>query len=116
MTGDGGGELTVDFSLPTVASVLFDAVYVPGGPQSIQTLSVEPRVIEFVEEAYKHCKAIAATGVAVEFLKTTRVAAGIANEDAAVAVGSDTAAKKVGAAFVEAISGHRNWDRELLLV
>jgi catalase len=112
VTGAGGTELPVDFSLPTVASVLFDAVYVAGGEQSVETIGVETRAIEFVEEAYKHCKAIAGTGAAVVFLKATRVSAGIADQDVAVCIGEDSGADAVASAFVEAISQHRNWDRE----
>jgi catalase len=112
VAGADGGELAVDFSLPTVASVLFDAVYVPGGQKCIEMLSAENRATEFVEEAYKHCKAIAATGAAVEFLKTTRVGDGIAAQDVAVLTGEEDAAADVGSQFVDAISQHRNWARE----
>ena len=79
--------------------------------ECVETLSTDTRAVEFVEEAYKHCKAIAATGEAVAFLKSTRVATGITQQDPAVVVG-DGGAKKVAAAFVAAISQHRNWNRE----
>ncbi len=49
VTGDNGTEIVVDFSLPTVASLLFDAVYVVGGALSIKRLNAEPRAIDFVE-------------------------------------------------------------------
>lgn len=111
VSGDQGTAVPVDFSLPTVASVLFDAVCVAGGGDCVATLSSDTRAIEFVEEAFKHCKAIAATEGAFEFLQSTRVATGIANEDPAVIVG-DGPIKKTAAAFVAAISQHRNWDRE----
>lgn len=112
VTGDAGGELAVDFSLPTVASVLFDAVYVAGGEASVELLRAEPRAIEFVEEAFKHCKAIAATGAAVEFLMSTKVAAGITAADPAVPTGDDNQAANISKKFVEAVSQHRNWSRE----
>lgn len=105
-------ELAVDFSLPTVCSVLFDAVYLAGGDACVEALSVEARAAEFVEEAHKHCKAIAATGAAIDFLKTTRVATSIEARDPAVVIG-DGSVRKVAASFVEAISQHRNWEREL---
>lgn len=111
VVGEAGTAVPVDFSLPTVASVLFDAVCVAGGSECVATLTADTRAIEFVEEAFKHCKPIAATGGALEFLQATRVAAGVANEDPAVAVPKGPA-KKVAAAFVTAISQHRNWDRE----
>jgi catalase len=106
-----GNDVPVDFSLPTVASVLFDAVYVAGGKGSAEILAGETRAVEFVEEAFKHCKAIAATAEGAEVLKATRVGSAI-ESDPAVIVGEKTAAKKVGTAFVRAISQHRNWERE----
>jgi catalase len=109
VTGANGSELPVDFSLPTVASVLFDAVLVVGGNECVAALGADPRAIEFVEEAHKHCKAIAATDDGADFLRSTRVAASLNDSDPAVVVGS---AKSVATAFVEAISQHRNWNRE----
>ena len=110
VSGNQGGELPVDFSLPTVASVLFDAVCIPGGEESVSTLKAEPRVTQFVEEAHRHCKAIAATGEAVALLEATQVAPSIAADDPFVVTGT---AKEVSADFIDAISQHRNWDREL---
>ena len=108
-----GDALPVDFSLPTVASVLFDAVCVAGGENTVAVLGADNRAVEFVEEAFKHCKAIAAVGTGVEFLNGTRVQKGIEGGDPAVVTGSEGAAKKVAKGFVEQASQHRNWDREL---
>ncbi len=105
-------ETPVDFSLPTVASVLFDAVYIPGGDASAKTLMALPRAIEFVEEAFKHCKAIAASGAGVTFLEKTRIGAVIDDEDSAVMADADIPAKKTAGVFIEAIRQHRNWKRE----
>ena len=54
---------------------------------------------------------VAATGRAAKFLQSTRVGASIAAQDPAVVTG-DGPAKQVAAAFVYAISQHRNWARE----
>jgi catalase len=113
VTGEDGKELAVDFSLPTVCSVLFDAVYVAGGEASAQTLRNETRAIEFIEEAYKHCKAIAATGAGRKVIAASRAEAGLDGEDLAVVAMEDGGASKVASAFIKAISAHRNWDREL---
>ena len=61
ITGSDGKKIKVDRSLPTVSSVLFDAVFIPGGQQSVDALSADPHAVLFVKEAYKHGKAIAAT-------------------------------------------------------
>jgi catalase len=112
VVGDAGGELPVDFSLPTVASVLFDGVVVAGGEACAEALGQETRAIEFVEEAYKHCKAIAALGVgAAELLTATRAGVGMQDNDPGVIVGEGSI-KKDAAKFVEALSQHRNWQRE----
>ena len=58
LKGANGEEVKIDFSFLTAASVLFDAVYVPGGEKSVAALKREADAIHFVNEAYKHCKAI----------------------------------------------------------
>jgi catalase len=108
VTGADGKEVKVDHALRTVASVLFDAVYIPGGAASAEALTGEADAYEFVNEAFRHCKAIAATGAGVDFLNVTF--AGKAENDQAVITGKNGA----GAAqdFIKAIAAHRNWDRE----
>jgi catalase len=75
-----------------------------------------------VNEAYKHCKALAATGAGVELLRASSIVTGddgrmeaeaqAASGDEAVVVGSDTQARSVADAFIKAIANHRNWARE----
>ncbi len=50
--------------------------------------------MEFVEEAFKHCKAIAANGAGVTFLEKTRIGAAMDEEDSAVIAAADIPAKK----------------------
>lgn len=100
-----GKEVKVDESFLTTASVLFDAVFIPGGQQSVDALKEEMDAIHFVNEAFKHCKAIAATGEGVDFVKDTF--AGKAKDDKAVLLGDNVAND-----FIKAIAQHRNWDRE----
>ncbi len=54
LTGAQGNALTVDYSLLTTSSVLFDAVYVPGGADSVAMLLKDADAVHFVNEAYKH--------------------------------------------------------------
>jgi len=127
LTGARGQAVPVDWSLLTVGSVLFDAVYVPGGDKSAEALAAEASAVLFVREAFKHCKAIAASGAGVGLL----AAAGImedspapaesqsgrgksspaANDDAIV-VGTDAQLESIAQAFIQAIARHRNWSRE----
>ena len=105
-----GKEMNVDQALRTVASVLFDAVYIPGGEKSAAALADEPDAIEFVNEAFRHCKAIAASGEGVNFLKEETYVRK-AKDDKAVIL-SDNDAKSVSKDFIDAIANHRNWERE----
>ena len=105
-----GNEMKVDHALRTVASVLFDAVYIPGGEKSANALSNEPDAIEFVNEAFRHCKAIAGSGEGVNFLKE-QTYVGKAKDDKAVIL-SDNGADGATKDFINAIAQHRNWDRE----
>jgi catalase len=68
LKGADGTALQPDKSLLTVASVLYDAVYVPGGQQSVVTLQGSGDAVHFVNEAFKHCKALAASGDGVDLL------------------------------------------------
>ncbi len=54
-----GDPLTANKSLMTVSSVLYDAVYIPGGLKSVQALMEKQDAADFISLAYKHCKAIA---------------------------------------------------------
>jgi catalase len=117
----GGQIANADFSFLTAASVLFDAVYVPGGEASVNTLKDVPEVFEFVTEAYKHCKTIAADGEGAEILRLAGLSVGTPSDgsngedqmsDAGVLVGSNGDIKGLAAEFIQAIAMHRHWDRE----
>jgi catalase len=119
VTGANGAQLKVDFSFLTASSVLFDAVYVPGGDASVEALTQQPDASEFVSEAYKHCKALAGAGAGAGFL-TGALAGKIepGAEDTQVDVSNgvvlsrDGANREVATAFIAAIAQHRHWERE----
>ena len=113
IAGAGGKSIKADESFFTTASVLFDAVYVPDGLHA-SALQGEPDAIHFINEAYKHCKAIAADGAGVKFLNAT--AAGTK-----INIQSDTEKSNTANGviingspkdFINAIAQHRFWERE----
>jgi catalase len=63
----------VDKTFLTSASVLFDAIYVPGGAESVETLKMQGDAVHFINEAFKHCKPIVAIAEGVELLKTSDI-------------------------------------------
>ena len=120
ITGADGEALKVDFSFLTASSVLFDAVYIPGGDASVETLKQEADASEFVNEAYKHCKPIAASGPGVGFLakslgekfsesnttgKLVAAAEGVVTSRGPVTPNFTTE-------FIQAIAQHRYWERK----
>jgi catalase len=117
-----GGETAVDFTLRNAASVLFDAVYVAGGDASAGVLAGNADALHFVDEAFRHCKAIAATGAGRDVLGASYLGLkGAIHADAdessvvsaaGVVTGSDKQATKVASEFVDAIAAHRHWERE----
>jgi catalase len=119
VTGGKGQQLKVDFSFLTGSSVLFDAVYIPGGDASVAALKQQKDAHEFVGEAYKHCKAIAASGGGVELL-VAAIAGQSGQDDGGKRVrvkdglvtSRDAAPADLAAAFIEAIAQHRHWARE----
>ena len=116
--GSKGGAICVEHSLLNAASVLFDAVYIPGGEDSVASLQANAKTIHFLNEMYKHCKAIAATGEGVELIRASSIkikddAKGRKGAvDPALIVEEKSDAKKISARFIKAIAQHRNWDRE----
>jgi catalase len=101
---DDKTEIPVDKSFLTAASVLYDAVYVPAGAK----LEEEADAIHFLNEAYKHCKAIAADNAAL--LEATYFYKKL--PDAAPGVVINEKAKALSTAFIDAIAQHRFWERE----
>jgi len=102
---------------------MFDAVYIPGGEKSVKALMAEADAIQFISEAYRHCKAIAATGIGVELVRSSCLEGNKLSNgkdkgdnltaDAGVITGPDGQLGKIATAFIKAIAQHRHWSREL---
>ncbi len=110
-------EIAVDHSFLTAASVLYDAVYVPGGTNSVATIEADADAVHFLNEAFKHCKPIAAHASARQVLESTYFAKKLPadfSEDTVLreglVVGEDS--EKVAELFTKAIAQHRFWERE----
>jgi catalase len=63
-----GKGIKADHHFEGQRSTLFDAVYIPSG-QHINELAKNGRAVQYVREAFGHCKAIGAVGYAIEFLQ-----------------------------------------------
>jgi len=107
-----GSSLTPKHSLNSIASVAFDALHISAGKDSAQVL-LKPfnkhPALNFINEAYKHCKAIS-FGEGTEPLYMNSNVATKKHTDRAIITAEDhDAADKL----IKAIAGHRVWDLEL---
>jgi catalase len=99
-----GKDIPIDKSLLNAASVFYDACYVASGAASVTALKADSRAIHFLNETYKHCKAIAADGDGIDLIHATAIP--FDKPDILLLL------NKKGTDFVNAIAQHRHWDRE----
>ncbi|MDP1835920.1 MAG: catalase [Chlamydiales bacterium] len=103
--GNNGAAIKVDQSFLTSSSVLFDAVYVPDGSNGL----ADAKPLTFLDEAYRHCKAIALDGDAIELFKACYAAKKVSEKDMA---SWGIIVNGTPATFAKAIAQHRFWIRE----
>lgn len=96
---------TVNRAAPNAASVLYDAVVVPGG-KSAAALAESGVAIKFVQEAFHHGKPIAAMGDGEMLLEATHLTE--AGAEQGVLIGDDLVAD-----FIEAMKMHRFRNRDV---
>jgi len=98
----GRRKITADRTLATARSIEFDALVVAGGT----TPSRDIKLLVLLQEAFRHCKTLAAWGDGAAVLK----AAGISVRDPGVEV-SKSVDKAFTAQLAAALGLHRVWDR-----
>lgn len=115
LTGNNGsGDVEATKTFTNSGSVLFDAVYVPGGAKSIEALRKLGDARRFVDEAFKHGKAIGAVGEGVELVMAAELGQLVGQQGAPdlgvlLGKGSD---KGIAKQFVDAVAQHRFRNRE----
>ncbi|MFD0318307.1 catalase [Streptomyces flavalbus] len=117
---DGEDRCPVDRALPTVASVLYDAVLLPGGPTGTPPAVSDPDVMRFVRDAYRHGKPIGALGSGVGVLSalepeglgvSTEFQRVVADQGVVTDTSPGAASGEFLRAFVGAVAAHRHWGR-----
>ena len=113
ITSAKGAAVKVDKNLMTVSSVLYDAVYVPGGKESIGNLMDEADAVYFINQAYKHCKPIGVELDAEPLVALTAIGPILEKDKAAPGfVFNPGKGNSFPRAFIKAVSNHRFWERE----
>ncbi|WP_299757456.1 catalase [uncultured Pontibacter sp.] len=116
-----GEKVKIDKNHVTTGSIMYDAVYIPDGEQSIAALMKEGDALHFISEAFKHCKTIATSGHGIALLERAFVmGVDFAGKDSGevkshkgiITAGNDADADEFAAMFLDAIKKHRHWDRE----
>lgn len=106
-----GSSLTPKHSLTSIASVCFDALYISAGEKSTKEL-LDPEnrhhVLQFINESYRHCKAIYFGAGTEELYNRSNIAAKKHDDPAVVTWENDNPVNQ----FIKAVSGHRVWDLE----
>lgn len=87
----------------TADSVLYDAVFIPGGQRSTDSLKARKSAKDFVSEAFSHYKAIGASGEGKELLT---LAAGTGSGPGLIPDGNHEQ-------FLKAVAEHVHWDRKI---
>lgn len=106
LTYQEGEQEDIQHTYLTEASVCYDAFYTPGG-DSVNLLAQEPDYVQFINEGFRHCKAIAFARQAENLIKLTmitdrKIDRGILLESKGEMVDR----------FINALKGHRVWERE----
>lgn len=119
LAGSDGKKHAVDFALSATGSVLFDAVFLPGGEESVKSLAKNAHAKLFVLEMYKHCKTIGAAAEAVGFLADVLKPFELKTSDdelnsAGGVVVSQKATAKSAQEFVTAVGQPRAFDRKYI--
>lgn len=112
-----GQEIMTDKTYLTTASVVYDALFIPGG-KHVETLMRQGDSIHFVNEAFRHCKPIGATGEGIRFLESTQIRGvefasdGVMNSKGVVTLWAASEMDSFRKEFRNAIAQHRHWIRE----
>ena len=105
LTYKDGSTENIQHTYATDPSVCYDAVYTPSG-DSIDVLKENADYFEFINEAYRHCKALAFDKDAEKLLKDKK--SFVEKDKGVIVAGKDNWTDD----FVNVMKEHRVWERE----
>lgn len=109
-----GKEIVAPHTFKTMAAVLFDALFIPGGSKSNEALQSNPDAREFIQTTFKHYKPIAAHAEGIVTLKKMLPTDSMVSSDQGVITAVDEVNLSLFIEnFIEAIKQHRFWERHL---
>ena len=110
-TADGVGVIEANKSLENSPSVLFDAVVLPDGADAVQALAKDGHTVEFLKDAFRHCKTIWALGVSDVLLDQAGVLE-LTGKDPGLMWCEPAMVETTIPAFIAAVAAHRHPQRD----
>lgn len=109
-----GAALHAEISIEAGPSVLYDAVVVPDGADSVAALLKNGQAIEFLKDQYRHCKPIMVLGAASSLLDKAGIPLALPSGEPDLAIiGPDQSDTETAtAAFIDALTKHKELARE----
>ncbi len=122
ITSIDGQKVEVGKSFTNAASVMYDAVYIVGGRQSADCLLKQKDALHFINEAFMHCKPIAASNEGADLLMMNPEIQGVKfaegnvsrleSSQGIVTMRNASDMVKFSQEFINAIAQHRHWTRQ----
>lgn len=122
ITSAEGQQLEANKSYANSGSIMYDALYIAGGKQSVDTLMLHKDAKDFVNDAFVHAKAIGATNEAVDLLMSSDVQrislAGVETQGqlfydlGIVTIRNIADLTAFNQEFINALAQHRHWMRQ----
>ncbi|RQO33756.1 catalase HPII [Chryseobacterium sp. KBW03] len=106
-----GNPISPKHTLTNTGSVCFDALYICPGENSVEELlnsENKQLVLNFINEAYRHCKAIYFGDETDEVYKASNIINKKHDDPAVIANADENGDEK----FIKAVAGHRVWEFE----
>ena len=105
LKGSNKVELEVDHTFDTTDSVLYDALYIVGGPDMSVKFKKETK--KFIQKTYDHYKAIAASQTGIDFLEKME----LIDQPGILKADDDAFTEN----FTQAIADYRHFDRAVII-
>ena len=114
VAASSGDPLDVEITLEAGPSVMYDAVVVPDGEKSVETLLRDAHAQDFVREQYRHCKPILVLGAGAALLQKAGVPPALpdGSDDPSLFGAHGEDLKQALGAFKTALAQHRSFARE----
>lgn len=104
---DSAEKILANKSMENSPSVLFDALVLPDGNDAVQALAADMDTADFINNQYRHGKAILAMGAGQKLLKMAGVDVSGSKAQGVVLTDSSGVSGNI-AAFIDAIAAHRH--------